>query len=528
MAIILGIAAVAVIIFLLLVYFRVGLPSKNRKIKEGIRLENEGKYHEALSSYDFALSKGYSTPELRWKIANVALKINLIPRAQKELNILLGTHQLPNNITLTAVKALMANTYIKQGQEREAFVQLLELYNIDQNNPEVLFQLAKIYSGQRLTKKAIPLFEKYINQYPSSGEAYYYLGRAQLDAGETVQAIPNLERAVRFREYDGGKVYFYLGVLYFSQKKYKIALQQFNKVMKHQPSRKVMADTHRLIALAYRNLGLVDEAIVSFAESEKISNTLPKESRNKEALYNQGVLLYKKGKLQEALEKFQRLKMLDSQYKDVDKIVSSLISRVKGLPGGEPYVGEFITENPIFNITKKGLLYSPMRFDITRIEKEVQNNALFEKKKGGDVQQTKQQSTVSHMDVDRFNMMNSKVFKDVSRKLVQLLGFQIKSEPRFMGDSEYIDGNAINFNVAPINNPKARQDLLITVRRFSDPVSELAVSRFLDWMEEEGYEKGVFIASNAFSPQALKLSQVYKGIKLIDRGGLGRMLGRIK
>jgi len=528
MAIIFGIGAVAFIIFLLLIFFKVGLPSKNRKIKEGIKYENAGKYHEALSAYDFALSKGYSTPELRWKIANVAIKINLIPRAQKELNIILGTHQLPNNISLTAVKVLMANTYIKQGQEREAFVQLLELYNIDQNNPDVLFQLAKIYAGQRLTKKAIPLFERYINHYPSSGEAYYYLARAQLDVGESVKSIPNFERAGRYREYDGGKVFFYLGILYFSQKKYKISLQHFNNVLKHQPTRKIIADTHRMIALAYRNLGLVDEAIVSFAESEKISNTLPKESRNKEALYNQGILLYKKGKQQLALEKFQRLKILDSRYKDVDKIVSSLISRLKGLPGGEPYIGDFIAENPLLNIIKKGLLFSAMKFDINRIENEVKSNALFEKKQGGDKAEAEKTSSISYMDVDRFNMMNSKVFKDISRKLVKLLGFQIKSEPRFMGDSEYIDGNAINFLAIPVNNQKTNKEILITVRRFNEPVSELAVSRFLDWMEEQGFEKGVFIASNSFASQALKLAQSYTAVKLIDRSGLGRMLGRVK
>jgi len=90
--IILIIFTAAIVIFVSLILLRTGLRKSNRKLKEGIKLESAGRYHEALSVYDFLLKNGNSSPELRWKLANTALKVNLVSRAQKELSILIIKH----------------------------------------------------------------------------------------------------------------------------------------------------------------------------------------------------------------------------------------------------------------------------------------------------------------------------------------------------------------------------------------------------------------------------------------------------
>jgi restriction endonuclease Mrr len=124
--------------------------------------------------------------------------------------------------------------------------------------------------------------------------------------------------------------------------------------------------------------------------------------------------------------------------------------------------------------------------------------------------------------------MPSKQFKELSRKLIQTIGYYIKSEPKFPGDDDYIDGNAINFYTVPIKNPKIKNDILITVRRYKEVVPELSVSRFMDWLEENGKTQGIFIASVSYSTQALKIIQSAPNVRFIDRVGLSKILGRIQ
>lgn len=527
--IVLIIFTTAIFIFVSLVLLRTVLRKSNRKLKEGIKLESTGRYHEALSIYDFLLKNGNSSPELRWKIANTALKVNLVSRAQKELAILIETKTLPEHVSVLAVKTLMAECYSKLGQVKEAFAELLEISKSDQDSITIIFELAKIYAGQKMTGKAITLAEKCLRQNPNDYEINYFLGKAYLDQGNSTKAAEHLERCIRAKFYDQGRVNYYLGILYYSQQKFNIALQNFTQVLKLRPNdNRLLAESHNLIALCYKEKGLVDEAIINFEKSQIYSELLPKDAKSKKALYNQGVLLYKKGQYKKALEKFYKLKMLDYKYKDVDKIIKTITLKLRNGEQVSDNVAEYITENPLLNILKRGLLYSNVKFSVEAVEMEAERSSDSLMRGGFSQGGDSAGSRLSYSTVQKFNVLPSKKFKDIARKLMNVIGFYIRSEPKFLGDSEYIDGNAINFYVVPINNQKIKKEILISIRRYKDPVSELSVSRFVEWMEENGMTQGVFIASSTFSTQALKVMGLYPNVKFIDRSGLGRMLWRVR
>jgi tetratricopeptide (TPR) repeat protein len=527
------IIAFAIIIFIIitLFVFRMSLWGSKRKLKEAMRLEAAGKYFEAISIYDFLLNEGHHVPELRWKIANISLKVNNIARAQKELAILLQTGNLPENVTMLEVRKLMADSYLKLGKMQEAFLDYLAVAKLDPENPEVLFELAKIYAGQGLPGKAVRLFEKCLKLNPNDYEITYYLARAYLDFGDAEKATEFLEKTAKLRFFDNGRVNYYLGILYFSQKKYNLAIQHFSQVIKlRQNDNRLLSEAHHYIALCYKERGLVDEAVTNFEKSQIYSELLPKDFQNIKSLYNQGVLLYKSGQYQKALEIFYKVKMIDYRYKDVDKIIKEISLKLKTGAKIQENIINYINENPLVNILKRGLLLSKTRFNINAIESK--SNYIF-KNIAEDSYQTKNNvnsSTTSHSSIliSDFNNIASKSFKDIARKLVNVIGFQIKSEPKFFQDEEYIDGNAINFYGVPIKNPKVKKDVLITIRRFKDAVPELSVSRFIDWMEEKNIDQGIYIASNSFSPQALKVISTYPKVKFIDKVGLSQILGRIK
>lgn len=530
-----------VIIFILIcvgiivVLFLKLFSSKNSKLKEAIRLEANGKYYDALSIYDYLLNNGYLVEEIRWKIANLSMKINNYARALKELSILLHTGILPQNITFYAVNKLMAECYLKQNMEKEAFFCLLELLQMNQDDPWVLFEIGKIYAGQGLTGRAIKFFERALRSSPNDPEINYFLAKAYLDFGDSEKALEYLEKTARLKYFDNGRVNYYLGILYFSQKNYNLALQHFPLVIKLRPNDNVMlSNAHHFIALCYKEKGLIDEALVNFEKSQMYSEVLQEKSLNKKALYNEGILLLKQGKYEKALEKLYKVKMLDYTYKDVDHLIKIINAHRKSGERIPDTLIDFINENPLSFILKKGLLYSKTRFNITLIEKKAEKyiNALTGKNTNNinnstQLEEKENKSSYNIISISNFNTMSSKQFKDLSRKIVRAIGFNIKSEPKFIGDSEYIDGNAINFLCFSIKDQKNKNSYLITIRRYKEPVSELSVSRFIEWFEEGKYNNGIFIASSTYSPQAFKIMKTNPNVKFIDRSGLAKILGRI-
>src|SRR4030042_5405916 len=111
------VVTVLIILFLLALMFLRMFSGNNLKLKEGMRLESSGKYYDALSTYDYLLQNGFSVPELRWKIANVSMKINNHTRALKELNVLQQTGQAPSNVSVYAINKLIPECYLRLNKD---------------------------------------------------------------------------------------------------------------------------------------------------------------------------------------------------------------------------------------------------------------------------------------------------------------------------------------------------------------------------------------------------------------------------
>ncbi len=518
---------VAIILFVIFILVRQKISGGSKHMKHGDSLEESGKLHEALAHYDKLISSGKVSPLIRWKAANVAYKLDLISRSKKELSIILGTNSYPEGVPLSDVKYLMAQCYLRANELRLAYQELIEIENTDPDNSAILFELGKIYAGQRLTNKAVIYFTRYLNEKPGSGEGHYWLGRAYLDLGVPNKAYTELDKALTFKWIDNGWLYYYLGILLLDQKKTTQALQLFTSVLKMNiTNSKLLSEVHRYIALCYKEKGLVDEALTSFDQSEFYSKTDQKGAGNRDLLFDQGVIYYNKGDLQRALEKFQRLRIIDNKYRNVEKIVNNLMKIMKNEPDAPADPIGLVTEGYYCSkILKRGLLYSSVKLDLGGVESR--SDSVKQINSGINKQNTIKPATRGFISVEDFIKMPTKDYKEISRKLIKGLGFAIKSEIRFAGDQDYIDGNAINF-IALKGDATKPEPMLITIRRFTEPITELPVSHFADWLKDEGLSRGVFIGTQTFSPQALKSVQAHQEIKFIDKGGLSKLLGRLQ
>ena len=183
-------------------------------------------------------------------------------------------------------------------------------------------------------------------------------------------------------------------------------------------------------------------------------------------------------------------------------------------------------ENLLNYILKKGLLFGKYKIDIEKLEQEVENGFSSRQKEKESKKGTS--STVkSGISIYDMNKMETKDFKELSRKLVISLGFEIKSEPKFYGDQDYMSGNAINFSLVKTQEVKNKKEILFTIRRYEDEIQEMDITNFLDWIDEKGYPQGIFIGSNKFSNEAIDLTKKYPNVKFIDSSGLAKILERV-
>jgi len=315
--------------------------------------------------------------------------------------------------------------------------------------------------------------------------------------------------------------------LHVSKKNYDIALRYLNSVIKQDSSRRIKADAYRLFGIVYEERGFFEKAVTSYKESLKLSYDILSDRRTKDTMYSLGVILFEQDKYEEALEIFNKLRGVEYNYKDIDRIIKSVNGKMLDKEDAENYTGNHIMENPSYTILKKGLLFSNNTFDIESLEAQVEKNLglmKLKKKKGKE----KTHVISSYVTIDELNEMESKEFKEIARKIVQANGFNIKSEPKFSGDDDYIDGNAINFLAAPTARSKTDVKVLITIRRYSYPVEEVSISRFLEWFEDYKVDSAIYIVSNEFTSDALDVLKTKPEIKNINKGGLLKLLTKVK
>ena len=66
---------------------------------------------------------------------------------------------------------------------------------------------------------------------------------------------------------------------------------------------------------------------------------------------------------------------MDYKYKDVDEIISVIGTKIKNGEELNQNFANYISENPLFSILKRGILYSNVRFNIDIVEKEAEKYA---------------------------------------------------------------------------------------------------------------------------------------------------------
>lgn len=143
----------------------------------------------------------------------------------------------------------MAETYIKQGDTKKAITILKKSLKFNPNNSRTYKTLASICIGQEDYDQAKNYLSKVLAIRPLTAEDYYYKGMAYKKLGKSKKAILNLMISLS-KDHSDFRVYRDLGLIYFEDKKYKIAENCLKDALNLNPN----------ITEAYLNLGYIYES----------------------------------------------------------------------------------------------------------------------------------------------------------------------------------------------------------------------------------------------------------------------------
>lgn len=133
-----------------------------------------------------------------------------------------------------ALWSSLGSQLIEWGWVTEAEVLYHQAWLLNHDNPDALVNLGASRAMSGNPEDAVTMLRSAVKQKPGDDVAMANLGRALYESGKKEEGITTLERAVKLNP-DNGLTRSSLAVIYFREKKYDLAREQFNAAMIEEP-----------------------------------------------------------------------------------------------------------------------------------------------------------------------------------------------------------------------------------------------------------------------------------------------------
>lgn len=195
------------------------------------------------------------------KIVNKLKVVGFMVRSSSPLKSM-STENVNFQLNLERAKELK-----KKGQISDSISLYRNALDIDQNNIQILQQIANLHESLSQYNEAISYYEKIIELRPKSPKFYVRLAKIKKDQELLDQAITLYKKAIQLNPKQSFDVYFNLGQACVHQKKFNEAIEAYQEAILLNP------DYHQ----TYLNLGLIflkqkklDEAVDCFLKGNQL------------------------------------------------------------------------------------------------------------------------------------------------------------------------------------------------------------------------------------------------------------------
>lgn len=490
------------------IYFGVNalLKDKTTVLQRAENLKNNGDFDAAAEIYNSLILKDQFNPTYHLLLGDVYYETDNFKRAIIEYEIAMKSEKDLGIDEIRSLNRKLGIAYYKIGNYPKAFLSLFNAYLNNQSDAPVCMYIGLVYASQKKYEKANNYLSKAAALDPRSYDIHYYAGIIAALLTKREIAIREFSIAKRFNP-NNPRLDLYIGAILKDNRDYMTAIKYLKNAQKYLTEVEYKMKTSLLLVECYKGIGLVEDAITTL-ETARQENTDPADMKavewKKNVMYNLGMAYVKKGNMEKGLAAWNDLKHFDFFYKDIKELTSSETSRESLSHATERWmVMPGVTLQDIVPVKD---IVSQKLFDIDTLEKTVESNL------GG-----VQAEAISA--VETFKNMHVRQFKEVSRKVMSFMGFNIQKEITINYDSDFQDGKAVGFVAR-----KDRQDFLVIIKRYNDNVSGVVLMNAVGTAKTMGIQNAVVMITSRFNPDAINIAKRNKNLILIDRRGLVKAL----
>jgi len=149
----------------------------------------EGKYVEALESYQKVLAGNPDLYQLHYNIGNCYMEQGEYEKAIAEYNLYL--EQEPDT---PSVLSKLGEIYVRKGDFDQGVVYFQKVIELNPEDPTTYYNIAEIYFDSGEVEKAIENYQKALQVNPDWSQGHLKLGYAYLNQGDNDNALLHFEK----------------------------------------------------------------------------------------------------------------------------------------------------------------------------------------------------------------------------------------------------------------------------------------------------------------------------------------------
>ncbi len=184
----------------------------------------------ALDYFQRALLSEPSHAGSLYKIAKERLRQSKYKQAENLCQRGLKKH--PQN---TALRSILAQTFSASQQFEKAIPEYQKLLDSGKENEFILLKLGSAYYHTNKLPEAISVYKKSLQYEDKNSATHFSLGKLYTRTGDLDKSETHLLMAILIKDQSVDAEYFSLGLTYKLQKKYKKALEYFEKALDEDP-----------------------------------------------------------------------------------------------------------------------------------------------------------------------------------------------------------------------------------------------------------------------------------------------------
>lgn len=470
------------------------------QIKIGFEAEKKGDIKKAIEVYNKILSESPDNNNIRWRLATLYAKNNMLDKEAETLKILVKKIQFIKFENELTAHLRLANYYHSSGQMENFFLEIKKVLFFNPNHSESILFLAMLYAANDMYSKAIVNFLMILNSEPNNKDSLFYMALCSLSLNERDKCEYYLNNLLTL-EPDNPDALTVMGYLK-KPTDLDIAIDYFNRAINTEKNFDLMDYAPLYNAVCLMKKHEYEEAYLQLSNIEIFAENKTLDYKS-ELYFSLAWAAHKNGKPVLSEKWWEKLVTINFTYMDLFgqyKIHNLLSFEMVNKKWNDMYKSMTLPSIKI-------ILAQYTNLNIRNMESVYDDWALGKKQK-----KSTRKKNITCYTISEFINLNYNELLSFSKKIVEKMSFRVEKELDNKSGYDCITQKDLNGHTH-----------LIQVRNWSSIVSDGPVKELYNAMQKKDVNKGILVIAGMFTKKAQKAGMDL-GISLIDKEELKALM----